>query len=159
LVSLILLRDFLSCRAMHFSIYLLLSLFYLFFASGCGTGSLYTPAYYSDTELGDNVRRVTFRGANHPVTGDLCLLRCAEVTLESGNSYFQVVDSESGSNIDQIGSAYPFDRHYHADTPFLHEVTSVTKTIRILAEDVSSGFAYDAQEVSRSMRKKYDISR
>lgn len=159
MVNLFLLQNFLGWRCMHSKFSLLLSVFYFTLASGCGTGSLYTQAYYSDTELGDNVRRVTFRGGNHPVTGDLCLLRCAEVTLESGNAYFQIVDSESGSNIDQIGSAYPFDRHYYSDTPFLHEVSSVTKTIRILAEDVSSGFAYDAREVSRSMRKKYDISR
>ena len=124
---------------------------------GCGVGSLYGPAYYSETKLGENVRRVTFRGGDHPMTGDLCLLRCAEVTLESGHTHFQVVDSESGSNIDQIGSVYPFERHYHMDSPFLREVTSVTKTIRLLKTDTEVGFSYSASEVRRSMREKYEI--
>ena len=124
---------------------------------GCGVGSLYGPAYYSETKLGENVRRVTFRGGDHPMTGDLCLLRCAEVTLESGHTHFQVVDSESGSNIDQIGSVYPFERHYHMDSSFLREVTSVTKTIRLLKTDTEVGFSYSASEVRGSMREKYEI--
>ena len=124
---------------------------------GCGVGSLYGPAYYSETKLGENVRRVTFRGGDHPMTGDLCLLRCAEVTLESGHTHFQVVDSESGSNIDQIDSVYPFERHYHMDSSFLREVTSVTKTIRLLKADTEVGFSYSAREVRRSMREKYEI--
>ena len=124
---------------------------------GCGVGSLYGPAYYSETKLGENVRRVTFRGGDHPMTGDLCLLRCAEVTLESGYTHFQVVDSESGSNIDQIGSVYPFEQHYHMDSPFLREVTSVTKAIRLLKTESLDGFAYSAMEVRRSMRQKYKI--
>ena len=124
---------------------------------GCGVGSFYGPAYYSETKLGENVRRVTFRGGDHPITGDLCLLRCAEVTLESGHTHFQVVDFESGSNIDQIGSVYPFERHYHMDSPFIREVTSVTKTIRLLKTDTEVGFSYSASEVRLSMREKYEI--
>jgi len=124
---------------------------------GCGVGNLYGPAYYSDTKLGENVRRVTFRGGDHPMTGDLCLLRCAELTLESGHTHFQVVDSESGSNIDQVGSVYPFDQHYHMDSPFIREVTSVTKTIRLLKEEAEVGFSYSASDVRRSMRQKYEI--
>ena len=91
------------------------------------------------------------------MTGDLCLLRCAEVTLESGNSYFQVVDSESGSSIDQIPSSYPFHRHYHMDDPFLRDIAFVTKTIRLLAMEAETGFSYDAKEVRKSMRQKYEI--
>ena len=91
------------------------------------------------------------------MTGDLCLLRCAEVTLESGNSYFQVVDSESGSSIDQIPSSNPFHRHYHMEDPFLRDIAFVTKTIRLLATEAETGFSYDAKEVSNSLRQKYEI--
>ena len=91
------------------------------------------------------------------MTGDLCLLRCAELTLESGHTYFQVVDSESGTNIDQIGSVYPFERHYHMDSPFLREVTSVTKTIHLHKKGAELGFSYNANDVRRSMRQKYEI--
>ena len=124
---------------------------------GCGVGSLYGPSYYSDTKLGDNVIRVTFRGGDHPMTGDLCLLRCAELTLEFGHTHFQVVDSESGSSIDQAGSVYPFERHYHMDSPFLREVTSVTKTIRLHKKEAEVGFSYSASDIRRSMSQKYKI--
>ena len=125
--------------------------------SGCGAGSIYGPGHYSETKVGTDVRRVTFRGGDHPMTGDLCLLRCAEVTLASGNTYFQVVDSESGSSIDQIPSAYPFHRHYYAEDPFLHDIAFVTKTIRLLKNQTEFVFSYDAQEVSDSIRLKYEI--
>ena len=91
------------------------------------------------------------------MTGDLCLLRCAEVTLDSGNSFFQVVDSESGSSIDQIPSVYPFHQPYHMDDPFLRDIAFVTKTIRLLKVEADDGFSYNAQEVRHSMRQKYDI--
>ena len=120
-------------------------------------GSIYGPGYYSETKVGKDVRRVTFRGGDPPMTGDLCLLRCAEVTLESGNAYFQVVDSESGSSIDQVPSAYPFHRHYHMDDSFLRDIAFVTKTIRLLATEAETGFSYDAKEVRNSMRRKYEI--
>ena len=91
------------------------------------------------------------------MTGDLCLLRCAELTLKSGGTHFQVVDSESGSNIDQVGSIYPFEQHYHMDSPFLREVTSVTKTIRVRKEEAEVGFSYSASDIRRSMSQKYKI--
>jgi hypothetical protein len=135
----------------------LLLVSFLLGITGCGFGSIYGPGYYSETRVGTDVRRVTFRGGDHPVAGDLCLLRCAEVTLESGNTYFQVVDSESGSSIDQVPSAYPFHRHYHMDDPFLRDIAFVTKTIRLLATEAETGFSYDAKEVRKSMRQKYEI--
>ena len=125
--------------------------------TGCGAGSIYGPGYYSETKVSNDVRRVTFKGGDHPITGDLCLLRCAEVTLKSGNSYFQVVDSESGSSINQMPSAYPFHRHYHMDDPFLNDIAFVTKTIRLLSTEPESGFSYNAEEVRNSMRQKYEI--
>ena len=129
----------------------------LFAVCGCGLGHIYGPGYYSETKVGEDVRRVTFRGGDHPMTGDLCLLRCAEVTLEAGNAYFQVVDSESGSSIDQIPSAYPFHRHYHMDDLFLRDTSFVTKTIRLHKVEAEDEFYYDAHEVRRAMRGKYEI--
>jgi hypothetical protein len=125
--------------------------------AGCGVGSIYGPGSYSETKVGEDVRRITFRGGDHPMTGDLCLLRCSEVTLESGYSYFQVVDSESGSSIDQIPSAYPFHRHYHMEDSFFHDTAFVTKTIRMLKHEAKDGFSYDAQQVGQSIRSKYEI--
>jgi len=125
--------------------------------SGCGMGSLYGPSYYDETSLGDGLKRVTFKGGDHPATGDLCLLRCAEVTRQAGFTYFEVVDSESGSTLRHRETAYPFHRHYHLDEPFLNDIPFVTKTIRMLKEKPEADFAYDAVEVERSMRRKYEI--
>ncbi len=127
------------------------------FLAGCGAGSIYGPGYYSETTVGQDLRRVTFRGGDHPVTGDLCLLRCSEVTLDSGYSFFQVVDSESGSSFDQTPSAYPFHQHYHLDDPFLRDIPFVTKTIRMLEDEKEGGFCYDAVYLRRSIREKYSI--
>ena len=125
--------------------------------SGCGMGSLYSPAYYDETNLGDGLKRVTFKGGDHPATGDLCLLRCAEVTRYAGYAFFEVVDSESGSSLRHSGVAYPFHRHYHLDEPFVDDIPFVTKTIRMLNEMPEDDFAYNAVEVERSMRRKYEI--
>ena len=120
-------------------------------------GALYGPAYYDETILGDGLKRVTFKGGDHPATGDLCLLRCAEVTRDAGYAFFEVVDSESGSSLRHSGVAYPFHRHYHLDEPFVDDIPFVTKTIRMLNEKPEYDFAYNAVEVERSMRRKYEI--
>ena len=80
----------------------ILSLLCLVLFYGCGVSSLYGPAYYDETNLGEGLMRVTFKGGEHPITGELCLLRCAEVCLESGYSHFEVVDSETGSSLQKI---------------------------------------------------------
>ena len=137
--------------------YLVLFSFALIFLSGCGLGSLYGPTYYDETSLGDGLKRVTFKGGDHPATGDLCLLRCAEVTRQAGFAYFEVVDSETGSTLRHTGGAYPFHRHYYLDEPFVDDIPFVTKTIRMLDQKPADDFAYNAVEVERSMRSKYEI--
>ena len=125
--------------------------------SGCGIGSLYGPAYYDETSLGNELKRVTFKGGDHPSTGDLCLLRCAEVTREAGYEYFEVVDSEAGSIFRDTGMVYPFHRHYLLDEHFVDDIPFVTKTIRMFKTEPKDDFAYNAIEIERSMRMKYEI--
>ncbi len=125
--------------------------------SGCGIGSLYGPAYYDETNLGNELKRVTFKGGDHPAAGDLCLLRCAEVTREAGYEYFEVVDSEAGSIFRDTGMVYPFHRHYLLDEPFVDDIPFVTKTIRMFKTEPKDDFAYNAIEIERSMRMKYEI--
>ena len=125
--------------------------------SGCGIGSLYGPAYYDETSLGNELKRVTFKGGDHPAAGDLCLLRCAEVTREAGYEYFEVVDSEAGSIFRDTGMVYPFHRHYPLDEHFVDDIPFVTKTIRMFKTEPKDDFAYNAIEIERSMRMKYEI--
>ncbi|MDG1139456.1 MAG: hypothetical protein P8N49_08060 [Opitutales bacterium] len=125
--------------------------------SSCGVGTLYGPSYYEDTNLGEGLLRVTFKGGYHPATGELCLLRCAEVCLEAGFSYFEVVDSESGSSLEGHGSTYPFDQHYPARDRFMDDVPFVSKTIRMLKAKSENNFVYTAKEIKTSLRRKYEV--
>jgi hypothetical protein len=125
--------------------------------AGCGVGSLYGPSYYDDTNLGEGLRRVTFKGGYHPATGELCLLRCAEVCLEEGYSFFEVVDSETGSSLEGHGSTYPFDQHYPSRDRFMDDVPFVAKTIRMLRQEPDANFVYNASEIKSSLRRKYKV--
>ena len=126
---------------------------------GCGVTSLYDSANYSETRLGVNLLRVTFRGGEPPLAGELCLLRCAELCREAGYSHFEVVDSETGNSLDGFASPYPFHRHYHLDEPFVQDRPYVTKTIRLRKDHPEVGFAYDAREIEGSLRRKYEIKK
>ena len=135
---------------------LLTSLLLLSLAS-CGFGTLYGPSYYQDTKLGTGLHRVTFRGGHHPITGELCLLRCAEVCLEQGFTHFEVVDSETGSSLEGSMSSYPFEHHYPSRDAFMDDIPFVAKTIRMISKKEEGKFAYDANEIKTSLRNKYEI--
>jgi len=140
-----------------FQLKYLLLICVIFGVSSCGVGTLYGPSYYDDTNLGEGLRRVTFKGGYHPATGELCLLRCAEVCLEEGFSFFEVVDSETGSSLEGHGSTYPFDQHYPARDRFMDDVPFVAKTIRMLKKKSDQSFAYNAKEIKSSLRRKYKV--
>ena len=125
---------------------------------GCGAASIYNSSYYSETKLDDDLLRVTFQGGNAPMAGDLCLLRCAELTLTSGKEYFQVVDSESGNSIRSSPTSYPFHRHQIHGDPMFEDFPFATKTIRVLEKQPLSGFAYEARVLSSTLKRKYKIN-
>ena len=93
------------------------------------------------------------------MTGEFCLLRCAELCREAGFSHFEVVDSETGSSLYSRPSPYPFHRHYPGDEPFVDDVPFATKTIRLRNEQPEGGFAYEAARIEESIRRKYEISK
>ena len=138
--------------------FLLFIPFILIFSS-CSVGSIYNPSYYSETRLGDALYRVTFQGGRAPMTGDLCLLRCAEVTLSAGKKYFQVVDSESGNSFNSFPAVNPFHDYHFNDDPFINDIPFVTKTIRISNNSSLAEFVYDAEVINSSMRRKYEIKK
>ena len=130
----------------------------LFFLVSCGASSLYNSSHYGDTMLGDNLFRVTFRGGEHPMSGELCLLRCAELCRESGYTHFEIVDSETGSSLRNMPSVYPFHRHYYQEEPFLSDIPFVAKTIRLRNSPSEGGFAYEAHEIETSLKRKYEVT-
>lgn len=128
------------------------------FLLGCGAGGIYNSSYYSETGLGGNLIRVTFKGGNPPMTGDLCLLRCADIALSKQKKYFQVVDSETGNSFQTYPSSYPFHNHHFHDDPFVNDIPHVTKTIRLLDSKPENDFVYESSVVWSSIRKKYEIA-
>lgn len=57
---------------------------------------------YSETQLGENIFQVSFRGNGYTSRGrasEFSLLRSAEVALENGFRYFVIVESEKGSKV------------------------------------------------------------
>ena len=138
-----------------YRIFIVLSSFLLF---GCGAGSIYNSSYYSETAIEDNLIRVTFKGGKAPMTGDLCLLRCADIALSKQKKYFQVVDSETGNSFQTYPSSYPFHNHHFHDDPFVNDIPHVTKTIRLLNSKPENDFVYEASVVWSSIRKKYEIA-
>ena len=124
----------------------------------CGARSLYNSSHYGDTRLGDDLFRVTFRGGEHPMSGELCLLRCAELCRESGYTHFEIVDSETGSSLRNSPSVYPFHRHYFQDDPFFSDIPFVAKTILLRNSPSEGGFSYEAREIEASLKRKYEIT-
>lgn len=80
------------------------ALLVLVILAGCASQPLYSPAKnsqsmgYYETRLTDNRYRVTFTGGiNTPLetVKNLALLRAAELTVENGFDWFEIVDRES----------------------------------------------------------------
>jgi len=90
------------------------------FLAGCVTG--YHPVAFTggftDSQLGENVFRVTFKGnayTSRDRVADLNLLRCAEVALEHGFKYFVLADSQGysqGGSITMPGTSYSTGNAY-----------------------------------------------
>lgn len=75
---------------------------------------------YSETQLGENIFRVSFRGNGYTRgerAADFALLRSAEVTIENGFRYFVIVESGKDASVSAFstptqsyttGSAYAY---------------------------------------------------
>jgi len=75
----------------------------LFLLSGCKTPyqRLNVEGGYTDTQLQDNLFRVRFSGnefTSPEEVSDLALLRCAELAIENGYTYFSIMDDPSSTD-------------------------------------------------------------
>jgi hypothetical protein len=117
----------------------------------------YTPkgflGGYSETQLAADMYRVRFNGNGNTKTDrsiDLCMLRCAELTLEKGYKYFYIIDSSTGNG------GYIPDHRYG---PIVSHPTS-NNTIKMLHEKPENNLAvYDAAFIVLSYKKKYNIKK
>lgn len=148
---------------------------------GCATSYQKTgfAGGYSETQLDENVFRVSFRGNGY--TGreraaDFTLLRSAELTLENDFQYFAIIDASSdtshssyttparsyttgsvyGSGNNAYGSATTTTtggQTYNISKP------SASNTIVCFKEKPETVFTYNAKFIYESIAKKYGIQK
>ncbi len=150
-----------------------------FVLQGCAT-SYHSSGFsggYSETQLDENVFSISFRGngfTNRERVADFTLLRSAELTLQSGYTYFVVVSANNhttnstyttpttshttanayGSNNYAYGNATTTS--YGGQTYNISKPSS-SNTIVCFKEKPKSGMSYNAIFLSKSIKKKYNI--
>lgn len=133
---------------------------------------------YSETQLGENVFQVSFRGngyTSYQRASDFSLLRSAEVALENGYNYFIIVDSEKYSKTGAYttptrsyttGSAYGYGNYaygsattttYGGQTYFISKPRAANTIVCFKEKSDINGLVYDSEFVAKSIRTKYGI--
>ena len=157
----------------------------IFFAvivlSGCATAyqrQSFTGGY-SDTQLGENIFQVSFRGNGYTSrerVSDFSLLRSAELALEKGFRYFIIVDSEKYSKTGTYttptqsyttGSAYGYGNYAHGSattttyggqTFFISKPRATNTVLCFKEKPEMDGLFFNADFVVKSIKQKYGIN-
>ena len=154
-------------------------LFAVLLIQGCATTykSSGNMGGYKDVQLDENVFKVTFNGNGYTSferAADFVLLRCAELALNNGYSYFVIVDSNSYSENSTYttptqtrttGSAVKIGDYvvgsaqsttYGGQTYNISK-PSTTNTIICFKGKPTSGFSYNAQFIFKAISQKYKL--
>lgn len=139
----------------------------------CGCSSPYTAkglmGGFTETQLDENVFRVTFKGnayTDREKTADYCLLRCAELCIENGYSYFAIIDaSDSTSSSSYTAPSYGTTT-FAGNTAYTNTYGGQTYNISrpstsneiVCFKGKPEGFAYNAAFIVKSLKEKYKIS-
>lgn len=147
---------------------------------GCATGykSNGFTGGYSETQLDENVFKVSFRGNGYTRrerAEDFTLLRSAELALENGYKYFVIIDSSSHTR----NSTYttPVTSHTTANAygtgnyaygtattttsggqTYNISKPSTSNTIVCFKEKPAAGFSYNAEFIYKNVSQKYGIN-
>lgn len=134
---------------------------------------------YTDTQLGENTFRVTFRGnveVSKARAADYALLRAAEVAITNGFRYFVVSESRIDSNVFTYTS--PAESHTTGNAHIIGNsiygsATTITSGGQVGTGSTPSatnvivcfkdkpdviGVVFDAEFVTKSLKKKYKIT-
>ena len=139
---------------------------------------------FDETQLGPNLYRVSFKGngfTSADRASDLALLRCAELTLQSGFRYFAVVDSRAGTTQSAFttptqsyttgtatASTYGSTTNisgqartttYGGDTIIITKPSATNTIVMFKSQSEFAGMTYDADFIYRSLGTKYDANR
>ena len=108
---------------------------------------------FTETQLSDNVYSVRFRGnsaTDRQRVDDFTFLRCAELTIENGYSYFVIEDESEETDSNVIGG---FGEYGGIST---YNYPEAQKTIRMFKDEPQSG-GFNAFFLRNSIKDKYDI--
>lgn len=150
----------------------------ILYLTGCATS--YQPqgfsGGYSETKLGENIFRVSFRGNGYTSrerASDFTLLRSADLALQNGFNYFVVVTSDKATDVSAFttpttshttGSIYGNSNYAygsattttHGGNTYFVSKPSMMNTIICYKEKPDiNGMVFDARFISREIRRKY----
>ena len=135
---------------------------------------------YSETQLGDNIFQVSFRGNGYTSrdrASDFALLRSAELALEHGFRYFVIIESKQGAKIETYttpstsyttGSAYGYGNYaygsattttYGGQTYFISKPRATNTILCFKERPEINGLVFDAEFVTKSIKKKYGMTK
>jgi len=134
---------------------------------------------YSETQLGENVFQVSFRGNGYTSrerASDFSILRCAELALENGFRYFVIIDSEKYSKTGAYttptqsyttANAYGYGNYAHGtattttyggQTVFISKPRATNTILCFKEKPETDGLFFDAEFVVKSIKQKYRIN-
>jgi hypothetical protein len=147
-----------------------------------GCASQYKPqgfgGGFSETQLGENIFRVAFRGngfTSRERASDLNLLRSAEISRQYGFNYFIIVESDqytkkstytSPSTSHTTGSATAVGNYaygsattttYGGQTYRISKPRSVNTIVCFKDKPENSGLVFEASFIISSLKRKYKI--
>lgn len=130
--------------------------------SGCA--SRYQPhgltGGYLEQQQDERIWKVTFERNDYTdrdTAVDFSLLRCAQLTLIQGYSYFGITAIKIGNQHGTITRSKTDDQIVVSNTNFTGK-PALTNTIMLLRHKLSDNDAiYDAAELCRSLSQKHDL--
>ena len=133
---------------------------------------------FTDTQLDENIFRVHFNGNGYTSTekaSDYCLLRCAELTLQSDYNYFIIVSNDENTSISSYttptttktkanASVYgntvsgtATSTTYGGQTYYITKPSSTNLIICYSEKPDMDVMVYNANFIFKSIKDKYDI--
>ncbi len=131
---------------------------------------------FSETQLGENVWKVTFRGNGYTReerASDLALLRCADLTLKNGFSYFALADTKASNETSAYKTptysyttgtvnTYGNSANVYANTNtsggqlmFINKPAATNIVVMVKQKNEIQGFSFDAAFICNSLGEKY----
>ena len=124
---------------------------------------------FKEIRLSDNSFRVTFNGNAHTSidkASNYCLLRCAELCLESGFKYFVLISENTHTeNSTHTSPTYARTTHFgnysytnvYGGQTYSHSVPTTTNEI-LCFDEKPEAYSYDASYVKDSFMEEYQLS-